>query len=159
MTNLIKILLLALLLPACTTVSKHPPGTDSNTINKESEGIFIADYGDFGPPQLASKLIGNKWWQWDDPENRKSVTYDVKVVVYRNIDLEKVKNAFPVIPKIKQDYRYVAYEDASKYFAERILEFEKEIQTYDNPSDLGMMCVFPLGLYKTSLAMEKTLRK
>ena len=155
----LKILLLTLFLAGCTIASKDPSSTVEIQLNKNSDGIFIADYSDFGPPQLTKELLGDKWWQWDDPENYKPVAYDVKVVVYRNIDIEAVKQAFPVVPNLKQDYRYIKYKDAAEYFSNKLSEFEKEMRTYDNPSDLGSMCVFPLELYKTALAMEKKLLK
>ncbi len=151
----IKILCFSLLISACA--DKNLLSLDrinAQQLNAYSEGIFVAKYGDFGPPQLASKLLGNKWWQWDDPDNYKPVTYDVNVVVYRNHNLETIKQAFPVIPGKKQDYRYVEYEKASEYFAANIREFEQEMLSYDNPEDLGMMCIYPLNLYKTALAME-----
>lgn len=129
----------------------------SPLLNDRSEGVFIAKYGDFGPPQLAGQLLGDKWWQWNDPENHKPVTYDVKVVVYRGVSLADVERAFPVNPALKQDYRYVEYTKADLYFTKVITDFELEIGGYDTPEDVGMMCIYPLALYKTALAMHKKL--
>lgn len=133
--------------------------TKNSTLNETSPEIFLADYGDFGPPQLSRNLLGNKWWQWDDPDNHKPVRYNVKIVVYRGVDIERVKAAFPVVPNLKQDYRYVEYGAASNYFTEVLAYFEKEAKGHEDPSDLGMMCIFPLSIYKTALSMEKKLSK
>lgn len=142
---------------SCTNIDN---GQNINsTLTPQSEGIFIASYGDFGPPQLSNKLIGNKWWQWDDPENHKPVKYDVKVVVYRYKTLESVQLSFPIIPEKKQDYRYLAYEDARRYFDETISKLNKEMAEDDDPENFAMMSTFPLRLYKTALAMERKLRE
>lgn len=60
-------------------------------------------------------MIGYEWYQWnshggDDPTKHD----DVKVVIYRNIPLETVKQMYPVI-KEKQDYRYLDYSAAMDY--------------------------------------------
>jgi len=34
-----------------------------SALESGSQGIFIANFGDFGLPQLLRELIGNKWWQ------------------------------------------------------------------------------------------------
>jgi len=44
------------------------------------------------------------------------VRYDVKVVVYRDISLDAVKLAFPVVSAEKKDSRYVSYSAARDYF-------------------------------------------
>lgn len=143
----------------CSCANINQSQNNDSTLTSQSEGIFIASYGDFGPPQLSNKLIGNKWWQWNDPENHKPVKYDVKVVVYRNTALESVRLSFPIVPEKKQDYRYVTYDDARKYFNETISELKKEMAEYDDPEGLAMMSAFPLRLYKTALAMERKLRE
>ena len=155
-TLLLLILCLSFLTSCVNTGQNYDKGI---TLTANSEGVFVAQYGDFGPPQLSNKLIGNKWWQWDDPENHQPVTYNVKVVVYRDISLKTVKHAFPVIPEEKQDYRYVSYEEASEYFDQTIAELEKEMIGYDEPESIAMMSAFPLRLYKTALAIERKLRK
>jgi hypothetical protein len=72
-------------------------------------------YQELGPQVAVYKLIGYEWYQWnnhgDDDPNKVD---DVKVVVYRNIPLEKVKEMYPVI-KEKQDYRYLDYSTAIEY--------------------------------------------
>lgn len=61
------------------------------------------------------ELIGKEWYQWNnhggsDPNE----VDDVKVVVYRNVSLDKVREMYPVVMG-KQDYRYLDYEIAIKY--------------------------------------------
>ncbi len=131
---------------------------DTTLVTADSPTIFIAKYKDFGPPQLSAPLLGNQWWQWPDPENHKPVAYDVKVVVYRNISIDIVKTSFPVIPEKKQDYRYVAYEDAVVYFDETIQQLLSDMKESGDAESIAMMSMFPLKLYETSLKMERKLR-
>src|SRR2546427_10691368 len=58
---------------------------------------FVMRYSDFGPPSSSYELLGAEWYQWnsqgpDDPNGRD----DVKVVIYRNIDLPTVKRTYPI---------------------------------------------------------------
>lgn len=146
---------LSMILFSCSTISKK---NNNKVIDENSEKIFITSYNSFGPPQLSSHLIGNKWWQWDDPENHQPVTYNVKVVVYKDVSLDAVKKAFPVIAKIKQDYRYVSYLEARNYFDKQFKFFEQEMREYSTPEQIGEVCSFPLALYQTALAMERKLK-
>jgi hypothetical protein len=89
----------------------------------------VFNYSDFGPEIVLYELMGYEWYQWnsqgpDDPEQ----TDDVKVVVYRNIPLEKVKEMYPVI-KDKQDYRYLDYSQA----LEHLKKFEQDPFWNDYP--------------------------
>lgn len=140
---------------SCTSIA----GSSAEQLTENTAGIFVAPYNSFGPPQLSSPLIGNKWWQWDDPDNYKPVKYNVQVVVYRDIVLDRVKLSFPVIPEEKQDYRYVEYEKASVYFEETIAQLEEELKSYDEPVEYAAFARFPLALYRTALELEKKLRR
>lgn len=106
-TRLLNLLLLLLLVSACTS------NNDQNTI--------ILDYKDFGPQVIAHEVIGNEWWQWDahgapDP----TTSYDVKVVVYRNIDLASVKKKYPVDKEQQKDYRYLEYSQSISYLEKQM---------------------------------------
>lgn len=147
------IFIFALLQLAACANTKEQDTTKEVTAN--SPTIFVAKYKDFGPPQLSSPLLGNQWWQWPDPENHKPVTYDVKVVVYRDVSLDVVKASFPVIPEKKQDYRYVAYEDAVTYFDNTIEQLLLEMKDSGDAESVAMLSSFPLRLYETVLRMEK----
>jgi hypothetical protein len=75
----------------------------------------VLSYHELGPQAAAHGLIGYEWYQWNshgDPDPSKDD--DVKVVVYRGIPLEKVKEMYPVVAG-RQDYRYLAYEAAIDY--------------------------------------------
>lgn len=91
----------------------------------DDDKIFILKYDDFGPQIVSHELIGFSWWQWDaHGDSNPQTQYDVKVVVYKNISLAKVKKAYPVIKEKSQDYRYVEYAVALKYFDKVIKNFE-----------------------------------
>lgn len=72
------------------------------------DNTLIFDYADFGPDVIASALLGQGWWQWQ-PEggNDPAQRYPIKVVVYWDVPLEQVKQAYPVVQEKQQDYRYV----------------------------------------------------
>lgn len=107
--RLLKLLTLLFFVTACTS--------------SNDQGTVTLDYKAFGPQVISYELIGNEWWQWDahgapDP----AVTYDIKVVVYRNIDLASVKEKFPIDEKQQKDYRYLAYQQAIEYLDQHINE-------------------------------------
>lgn len=104
---ILKVITLVCIMCACT------PQTDKN--------MLVLDYKDFGPQVMAYELIGNEWWQWDahgapDP----TTSYNVKVVVYRNIDLATVKDKHPVNADQQKDYRYLEYSKAITYLDKHI---------------------------------------
>jgi len=83
-------------------------------------------YSDFGPPSSSYELLGAEWHQWnsqgsDDPNGRD----DVKVVIYRNIDLPTVKRTYPIF-KGKSDYRYIEYSEAMDFLEKRIEELKAD---------------------------------
>jgi hypothetical protein len=58
--------------------------------------------------------IGNAWNQWKDEGHELPDDVDIKVVVYRGIELEKVRKQFPVL-RGKSDYRYLDYARAIQF--------------------------------------------
>jgi hypothetical protein len=81
-------------------------------------GMAVLAYDELGPQVAVHGLIGYEWYQWNahgDSDPHK--VDDVKVVVYRGIPLEKVKETYPVI-KGRQDYRYLDYATAIDYLDE-----------------------------------------
>jgi oligoribonuclease (3'-5' exoribonuclease) len=84
----------------------------------------IMNYRDFGPPALASELIGNDYWQWDSHGDSRPRDYLISVVVYRNVDVQKVKKIYPVIKEKEQDYRYVEYQIAMEFLDSSIAELQ-----------------------------------
>ena len=85
---------------------------------------LILDYNEFGPQVEAYELLGMQWWQWQPHGDSRPRKYDIKVVVYKGIDLETVKAKYPVDSRREKDYRYVKYSDALQYLDERIQEIE-----------------------------------
>jgi hypothetical protein len=88
--------------------------------------VLLMEYSDFGPQSMCYGLIGFEWYQWDDhgdPDPRKR--YDIKVVVYKDISLEKVEKSYPVSKDTNQDYRYVEYRDALEYLDAQLGQIEE----------------------------------
>lgn len=112
----ISIFLLLMLSSACFSQAK----IDTKT-------TMVFSYQDFGPQVIAYELIGFEWYQWNrhgdsDPKNID----DVKVVIYRNISLEKAQEKFPVSQEKNLDHRYLDYDSAIKYLDEYINEPDLE---------------------------------
>ena len=57
----------------------------------------------------------------DDPNGRD----DVKVVIYRNIDLPTVKRTYPIF-KGKSDYRYIEYREVMDFLEKRMEELKAD---------------------------------
>jgi hypothetical protein len=108
MMKIAAVIVLALCASGCVTVSRN---------------MMVLQYHDFGPQAAAYQAIGMEWWQWDnhgDPD--PNFQYDVKVVVYRDIPLSQVREAYPVVKSKQQDFRYLAYTDAMAYLNTTIQE-------------------------------------
>ena len=86
------------------------------------DNTLILKYEEFGPPALANDLIGMDWWQWQSHGDSRPKKYDIKVVVYKDIDLKKVKIKYAVSRKDQQDFRYVEYKKAINYLDKAINE-------------------------------------
>jgi len=82
---------------------------------------IVLQYRDFGPQAAAYETIGMEWWQWDNHgDPAPNYRYNIKVVVYRDIPLAKVQQAYPVLKEREQDYRYLAYSEAIAYLDKQI---------------------------------------
>lgn len=90
----------------------------------QTEHALVLDYNDFGPQVEAYELLGMQWWQWQTHGDSRPRNYDIKVVVYKDIDLETVKAKYPVDCLREKDYRFVKYSDALQYLDERIQEID-----------------------------------
>jgi len=65
-----------------------------------------------------------EWNQWKhQPHHDLPDEVEVKVVVYRDIDLSEVKKQFPVVEG-KSDYRYFEYARAVQYLQENVKKVE-----------------------------------
>ena len=105
-------IIVSLFLMALVSCASTPPQSTA----------YILEYKDFGPPVIASDLIGMDWWQWQSHGDSRPKEYKIKVVVYKNTELIEIEKLYPVIPSENQDYRYVDYHDALKYLDEHISE-------------------------------------
>lgn len=118
---------------------------------------IVLKYEDFGPQDIAEELIGPDYWQWDNGHYDSPQKFDIKVVVYRNMSLDAVKAAFPVDKSKKQDYRYVEYQAAMKWYDKQIKSFNEDL---DNKSgDINIAFFFLRNLYANALKIERALRK
>lgn len=95
-------------------------------------------YQDFGPPALAEPLLGNDFWQWQNHGDSRPKDYSIGVVVYRDLDLSRIKTLFPVIPEKRQDYRYVAYDNAVAFLEDAIRKIENHREDIP-PSMIGTL--------------------
>jgi hypothetical protein len=75
--------------------------------NNAPKQYAIFDYEDFGPQAMAWETIGMQWWQWDSHgmSSDPNYTYDIKVVVYRDMPLSRIKSLFLVDKAKKKDFR------------------------------------------------------
>ena len=93
--------------------------------NKSPEYILLK-YSDFGPQAIAYKTIGYEWYQWGNSgSGNPKESYNIKVVVYRNITLKKIKKLFPVSEKEGKDFRYIEYTKSINYLNEHIKELKQ----------------------------------
>jgi hypothetical protein len=85
-------------------------------------GTYVLQYEDFGPPVIASDLVGMDWWQWQTHGDSRPRRYDIKIIVYRGLPLDQVTARYPVVPEKNKDFRYVEYAAALEYLDEKIKE-------------------------------------
>ena len=88
----------------------------------ETKNMVVLDYDDFGPQAAAYELLGMDWWQWQSHGESRPQKYDIKVVVYKDVPIDSVKQKYPVVEKESKDYRYVSYDEAIQYLDEMIQE-------------------------------------
>ena len=115
----VRVLLMGIVLCAATACgdSSVPPDVASS-----SKRSLVLDYQDFGPPSMATPLLGPEWWQWEAHGDSEPRAYDVRVVVFSGGSEAEIAAEFPVIEDRLQDYRYVAYQDAMSYLNVHIQE-------------------------------------
>ena len=94
----------------------------SETIEKP----LVVDYYFFGPQAASFEIIGFGWYQWNTQGPDKGEPEDIiKVVIYKETSLEKIKKNYPVNTTIEQDYRYIKYQTAISHFNKLIPEFNE----------------------------------
>jgi hypothetical protein len=114
------------------------------------KNICVLDYKNFGVQAMAHELLGFQWYQWNnhgDPD--PNATYDIKVVVYNNIPPGKVKELYPIISALEQDFRYVEYSRAMQYFNRQIQQIDELGQTELRQENMSMFKNLRSTLIKT----------
>jgi hypothetical protein len=85
---------------------------------------FVMKYSDFGAPGSSDELLGPESSQGSDQRaDDPSRSDDIKIVVYRNVDLATVKKTYPEFGG-KSVYRYVEYSQAIDYLDKQIEELK-----------------------------------
>lgn len=85
--------------------------------------ITILDYSDFGPPSMSYELLGQSWWSWESSgSSNPNEKYSIRVVVYRKMTLQNIQIKYPIIPKLRIDYRYVHFHEARTYLDKNIAD-------------------------------------
>src|SRR5215813_5148150 len=85
---------------------------------------FVMKYADFGAPSSAEELVGPESFQGRGVEAEAlNTSDDIRVVVYRNVDLAIVKRTYPDLDG-KYVYRYVEYNQAMDYLDKQIEELK-----------------------------------
>jgi hypothetical protein len=111
-----------------------PPAERQEHILRKQTVVFR--YADFGPQVIAYELIGFNWYQWDCSgcgDLRKQ--HDIRIVVYRNINLSKVKELYPIVIG-ETDYRYVEYNESVNFLNGKIVELTNSLKDDRENSDL-----------------------
>ncbi len=103
---------------------KLEPSKKSTEHPREGEEkTLVLNYRDFGPQAAAWPLLGMEWHQWaGHGDSNPARQYDVKVVVFRDLDVRVVKKLYPVHQPSQRDYRYVPYQKAIRYLDDLIRE-------------------------------------
>ena len=87
---------------------------------QEKAPVLLFEYHDFGPQVIAHELIGFEWYQWHDHGfEEPDYCYNIRIVVYHEGDLERVKAQYPIVEG-RVDYRYVEHEVAIEFLKSRM---------------------------------------
>ena len=89
----------------------------------DNSRVAVFEYADFGPQAASWQVLGFEWWQWmPHGDSNPATRYDVKVVVYKDVDLAAVQDLYPLDTGSNRDFRYVAYQKAVDYLERAIAE-------------------------------------
>jgi hypothetical protein len=78
--------------------------------------------------------IGNAWNEWKSEGHELPDDVDIKVVVYRSVELAELRKQYPVVQG-KSDYRYLEYARALQFLQEQVKtveSYKKEEQEADD---------------------------
>jgi hypothetical protein len=125
MRAIIWILIAVYGLMAC---SAPPPNARQTSAGSRAPAeAIVLPYSAFGPQVMAHTVIGFEWYQWNNVGecDAHAPADKVQVVVYRHVSREQVQDRYPVIAQ-RQDYRYLAYDDALAFLRAQIAEVSDE---------------------------------
>lgn len=100
--------------------------------------------------------IGNAWNQWKHAGHELPDDVDVKVVVYRGIELAELKKQFPTVQG-KSDYRFVEYTRAVSFLQENIKAVETYKRAGTEPNEIEIWDRLLQTLMKTHERIIETL--
>ena len=92
--------------------------------------------------------IGNAWNQWEHAGHELPDAVDIKVVVYRGIELAEVQKQFPVV-RGKGDYRYLEYTRAVSFLQENVKDVESYKRAAEDANEMEMWDRLAQSLKKT----------
>jgi hypothetical protein len=91
------------------------------------EQYLVFEYADFGPHAMAWETIGGQWWQWDPHvQNKPMHEAAIKVIVYHDTSVKRIKDRFPVDESRLMDFRYLGSKEAIRYLTKNIEALDKE---------------------------------
>jgi len=88
--------------------------------NQVNQNTIVLNYSDFGPQVIASEIIGMEWWQWQSHGESRPTVNNIKIIVFREIPLNEVKELYAVNQYLQKDYRYLKYEKAINFLDSKI---------------------------------------
>ncbi len=91
-------------------------------VHVQKANTVSLDYRAFGPQAMAYEIIGNEWWQWQEGGAISGQSYDINVIVYRNVTARELREKFPLVKEQLIDPRYLKYDDAIAYLDKHIAE-------------------------------------
>jgi hypothetical protein len=101
---------------------------------------------------MSYELIGYAWNEWRSGGDELPDDVDIKVVVYRGVELEELRKQFPVVQG-KSDYRYLEYARAIQFLQEQVKTVESYKKEEQQAADSEASAV------KIWEELEQTLKK
>jgi hypothetical protein len=92
--------------------------------------------------------IGSAWNQWKNAGHELPDDVDIRVVVYRGIELAEVRKQFPVV-RGKSDYRYLEYTRAVRFLQENVKIVESYKRAASDANEIEMWDRLAQTLMKT----------
>lgn len=87
-----------------------------------SRQTIVLEYADFGPQVMAYRAIGPKRMSWAPDTPIQVGSGGIYVVVYRDVALADVEEAYRASELDNRDYRYLGYSEALNYLDVQITQ-------------------------------------